>query len=162
MTPIFRLNSQTTELQSKTIVLVFLFILTVCSNSAYADSPLRLDLRIADFEFSTEVAHTPDSRRQGLMYREQLGGDEGMLFVFPQPDYHSIWMVHTYIPLSVAFLDERGIILNIADMTPLTTTMHAPVTPAKFALEMNRGWFKKRDIKAGDRVLGLQHTPAGS
>lgn len=150
-----------TEFPLRAIVLVLLFFFAACSNPARTDSLRWVNLRIADFEISAEVAHTPDLRRQGLMYRKQLGENAGMLFTFPKADYHAMWMMHTYIPLSVAFMNERGIILNIADMTPLTTTHHSPVAPAKFILEMNLGWFKKRGIRAGDRVLGLHRTPAG-
>jgi uncharacterized membrane protein (UPF0127 family) len=68
-------------------------------------------------------------------------------------------MKNTYVPLSIAFLDESGAIINIADMKPLTTDPHSSTRPAKFALEMNQGWFAKRGIKPGARVDGLNKAP---
>ncbi len=67
--------------------------------------------------------------------------------------------MNTYVPLSVAFLDEQGVIINIAEMEPHTRTTHAAARPAKYALEVNRGWFAKRSIKPGMRVEGLERAP---
>lgn len=114
-----------------------------------------LDLKIRGFALSVEIADTPEARTQGLMFRKQLPADRGMLFVFPESDYHTMWMENTYIPLSVAFLDERGVILNIADMTPRTQREHRAAGRAKFALEVNQGWFAQHCIKTGERVRGL-------
>ena len=82
-----------------------------------------------------------------------------MLFVFPEQGLHGMWMVNTYIPLSVAFLDEGGVIINIADMEPHTRTTHAATRPARYALEVNRGWFATRGIKPGMRVEGIERAP---
>jgi len=82
------------------------------------------------------------------------------LFIFDDPGYHSMWMMNTDIPLSVAFLDERGVVLNIADMMPRTATAHRSAGSAKYALEMNIGWFAARNIKAGSKVKGLDKVPA--
>jgi uncharacterized membrane protein (UPF0127 family) len=70
-----------------------------------------------------------------------------------------MWMKNTPVPLSVAFIDEKGRILNIEDMQPLTENAHASRGPAAYSLEMNKGWFAKRGIKAGDRVEGLAGLP---
>jgi uncharacterized membrane protein (UPF0127 family) len=83
-----------------------------------------------------------------------------MLFVFTDSGFHSMWMSNTYIPLSVAFLDDSGVILNIADMRPLTTTPHTAAGFARYALEMNQGWFATRGIRAGAKVEGLAAAPA--
>ena len=126
---------------------------------ASAEMPVR-QLRILNHALSVEVAHTQATRSQGLMYRQSLGENSGMLFVFPQPDRYSMWMMNTDIPLSVAFLDEGGAILNIADMMPRTATAHRSAGASKYAIEMNRGWFAARNIKPGDRVRGLDKLPA--
>jgi len=126
---------------------------------ASAEMPVR-QLRISNHALSVEVAYTPATRSQGLMYRQSLGENSGMLFVFPQPDRYSMWMMNTDIPLSVAFLDEGGAILNIADMLPRTATAHRSAGASKYAIEMNRGWFAARNIKPGDRVTGLEKVPA--
>ncbi len=83
-----------------------------------------------------------------------------MLFVFPETGRHSMWMINTNIPLSIAFLDESGTILNIVDMSPRTKTQRSAASAAKYALEMNLGWFKARKIKTGQHVSGLEKAPA--
>jgi uncharacterized membrane protein (UPF0127 family) len=79
-----------------------------------------------------------------------------MLFVYEQPGLHGMWMKNTLVPLSVAFLDADGRILNIEDMDPQTETVHTARSAAHWALEMNRGWFAKRGIRRGDKVDGLR------
>jgi len=107
-----------------------------------------------------EVAHTFDARTEGLMFRRSLGPNEGMFFIFPRTEIHCMWMKNTLIPLSVAFIDEKGKIVSISDMQPQTETPHCAAAPAKFALEMTRGWFSARGIKAGAGILGLDKVPA--
>lgn len=123
-----------------------------------AEMPVR-QLRISGHSLSVEVAHTQASRSQGLMYRQSLGENNGMLFVFSEPGRHSMWMMNTDIPLSVAFLDEKGVILNIEDMMPRTATAHRSAGASKYAVEVNRGWFAARNVKPGERVTGLEKVP---
>jgi uncharacterized membrane protein (UPF0127 family) len=118
-----------------------------------------IELRIGEQRIQAEVAATEPARARGLMHRKQLADDAGMLFVFPRPDFHSMWMRNTYVALSVAFIDERGVILNIADMVPLTTAAHTAAGFARYALEMNQGWFAAHGIRAGARVTGLESAP---
>jgi hypothetical protein len=106
-----------------------------------------------------EIANTGDTRTIGLMHRKRLGANDGMLFVFPDLAPHCMWMKNTLVPLSVAFLDERGVILNIADMRPLDETSHCAAGPARFALEMNQGWFAAKGIKPGARISGIDKAP---
>lgn len=100
-----------------------------------------------------EVADEPGTRMRGLMMRERLGTNEGMLFVFPDKTRHCFWMRNTLVPLSIAFLDDDGTIANIEDMQPLTEVSHCPVRPITLALEMEQGWFAKRGIKPGTRLV---------
>jgi uncharacterized membrane protein (UPF0127 family) len=72
---------------------------------------------------------------------------------------HGMWMMNTYVPLSVAFIDEQGVIINIEDMQPHTQNSHAAARPAKYALEANLGWYRKRGVKPGDKVEGLHQAP---
>ena len=102
-----------------------------------------------------EVAADFATRARGLMHRESLGANTGMLFVFEQPEIQCMWMKNTLIPLSVAFLDERGAIINIADMEPHSERTHCAARQASYALEMNRGWFAARGIKPGMRLGGI-------
>ena len=139
------------------IQLVVLGLLPV---SAYCAEVNVIPLTISGYEIAAEVAHTQLSRSQGLMYRESLAENTGMLFVFPSSGYYSMWMKNTYIPLSVAFIDVRGVILNIAEMQPETLISHDAAGMAKYALEMNKGWFAARKITAGAQVTGLERAPA--
>ena len=107
-----------------------------------------------------EVANTFPSRAQGLMFRKSLGANQGMLFVFAEVERHCMWMRNTYVPLSVAFIDETGVILNIADMKPQTEDSHCAAGPARYALEMSQGWFAARGIKPGARLSGIEKAPA--
>lgn len=105
-----------------------------------------------------EVASTPGTRSQGLMRRKSMAQGAGMLFLFDEPAAHCMWMKNTLIPLSVAFIDERGQIVNIADMQPLDEATRCALRPARYALEMNQGWFKKRGIGPGTRIDGIPPT----
>jgi uncharacterized membrane protein (UPF0127 family) len=139
---------------------IFFFILVfLLSAPGRAEMPVR-QLKVSHHTFSVEVAHTEPTRVQGLMFRQSLGENDGMLFVFPRPQRYSMWMMNTDIPLSVAFLDEKGVILNIADMMPRTTTVHSSAGAAKYAVEMNLGWFAKRNVRPGERIYGVEKAPA--
>lgn len=102
-----------------------------------------------------EVAATESQRQQGLMFREKMGTNEGMVFLFGQPAQVCMWMKNTPLPLSVAFLDDAGKIVNIEDMQPHTTQSHCAAKPVRYALEMNQGWFQQRNIKPGAVIGGL-------
>ena len=103
-----------------------------------------------------EVAADMGSRMQGLMYRKSMATNAGMLFIFDEASTQCMWMKNTLLPLSVAFLDERGAILNIEDMKPQTEDSHCSTGPARYALEMNQGWFAQRGIKPGVKLGGLE------
>jgi uncharacterized membrane protein (UPF0127 family) len=129
---------------------------------ACADTPAPppvITLRILDHTLTAEIAHTPAAREKGLMHRSALEQNRGMLFIFPTVDIYGMWMLNTGIPLSVAFLDEQGIILNIANMAPFSTLPHYSAKPAKYALEMNLGWFAEKGITVGHQAHGLDQAP---
>lgn len=119
-----------------------------------------LELAVGMYRIRAEVAHTDQARMTGLMNRTDMPADAGMLFVFPQARPHCMWMRNTLIPLSVAFIDEQGRILNIEDMQPQTDDHHCSQGPARYALETNLGWFASRKLAAGSRVAGLERAPA--
>jgi uncharacterized membrane protein (UPF0127 family) len=102
-----------------------------------------------------EVADRDAARAMGLMQRTALAPNGGMLFVFEEAAVHCMWMKNTPLPLSVAFIDESGVIVNIADMQPHTEDSHCAARPARFALEMTQGWFAERGIRAGVRLRGM-------
>jgi len=138
---------------------VTLLSLALAVSSAHADPLLTYPLKIGRHPLRAEVASTPDERQAGLMHRRSLGEDQGMVFVFERPGLWGMWMKNTFIPLSVAFIDESGRILNIEDMEPHTEDSHNAIAPARYALEMNKGWFTKRGIRPGQKVEGLQRLP---
>lgn len=110
-------------------------------------------LRIKDREITVEVASTRADRERGLMYRETLPEDRGMLFIYPQERVLSFWMRNTTIPLSIAYLDAEGAIREIYYMRPLDFTSIVSQSKVRYALEVNEGWFERHGIEAGDRVV---------
>ena len=120
-----------------------------------------LELNIGMYRIEAEVAFTPQSRAQGLMHRKEMAAHHGMLFVFPESAIHCMWMKNTDLPLAVAFLDEQGTILNIEEMQPHTETSHCAAKAARYALEMNKGWFKRINLGAGSLINGVSKAPAG-
>lgn len=130
------------------------------SGVAWAQMP-RTMLSAGMYRIDAEVAATQADRMQGLMLRPAMAPQQGMLFVFDEDNTHCMWMKNTLIPLSVAFLDREGRILNIEDMTPQTEDSHCARRPARYALEMNRGWFAQRGLGAGAQIRGLERLQAG-
>ena len=112
-------------------------------------------LSIEGFPIEVEIADTEDSRALGLMGRQSLSHDSGMLFVFDQPDNLSFWMKNTHIPLSIAFISETGEIINIENMYPHDHGNTRSSKPATCALEVNQGWFKQKGIHPGCIVKGI-------
>ncbi len=102
-----------------------------------------------------EMAVNDEERSVGLMFRREMGQNEGMVFRFPNPKQVCMWMKNTLLPLSVAFVDEDGKIINIEDMQPETEVAHCAKRSARYALEMNQGWFRKKNIKPGAAIEGL-------
>lgn len=141
---------------------VVLFLTLYFSTGVAADSLTKIiiPLQVSGHTLTAEVAHTVTTRAQGLMHRDTLAESSGMLFVFPRVGRYSMWMLNTHIPLSVAYINEKGIIFNILDMAPHTTTAHSSAGLAKYALEMNQGWFSANQIKVGEKVMGLEQAPA--
>jgi uncharacterized protein len=140
-----------------------LLITVACVQPALAQQSLpTTELTINGHAVTAEVATTVATRAVGLMRRFSLRPDYGMLFVFDAPQPLMFWMKDTYIPLSIAFIDADGRILNIEDMAPQTESLHNSRGPAMFALEMKKGWFAQLAIAAGDRVDGLAHAPKAS
>ena len=114
------------------------------------------ELVIGDDTLHVEIADTDDSRTQGLMFRHSMAQDSGMLFVFDGALLRSFWMKNTWIPLSIAYVDSSGIIIDILEMSPEnTTSSYMSSKPATYALEMNGGWFLSHGVRPGDSILGL-------
>jgi uncharacterized membrane protein (UPF0127 family) len=142
----------------KSLIAIAVWAMVSISNSVYA-AP-TLELSIGMYRIQVEVAHTDPVRQRGLMFRKEMPTQQGMLFVFPQRAQHCMWMKNTLLPLAVAFLDEEGRIINIEEMAAQTEINHCAHQPARYALEMNRNWFKQRGLAAGVHIRGLEHAPA--
>jgi len=140
------------------IVLASLLCATVLAQTGPQKLPsIRLNAGIHNIQ--AEVAQSPDERSTGLMFRKEMGTNEGMLFAFEQPAQQCFWMKNTLLPLSIAFIADDGSIVNIDHMKPQTLDSHCSTKPVRFVLEMNEGWFDKRGIKPGTKLRG---APFGS
>ncbi|MDX5363415.1 MAG: DUF192 domain-containing protein [Pseudazoarcus pumilus] len=134
--------------------LILLSFLLFVPGALAQQMPL-VQLTAGMYRITAEMANTPKHRETGLMHRESMGENRGMVFVFEFDATHCMWMRNTLIPLSVAFLDGDGKVINIEDMAPQTETTHCAKRPARYALEMNQGWFAQRGIVAGDLIGGV-------
>ncbi len=132
--------------------------LAVASFLAAAQQPQmhlqRTKLSAGMHLLDVQVAQTPQERQIGLMFRKEMPQHEGMLFVFEQAAPQCFWMRNTLIPLTAAFVADDGTIVNLADMKPQSDDSHCSAKPVRFVLEMNQGWFAKRNIQAGYRLGG--------
>jgi uncharacterized membrane protein (UPF0127 family) len=145
------------DLQVALFVFLIGFFLSISSAFAQMNPALPIKkLNAGMHVIQAEIAATPESRTIGLMNRKSLAPNHGMLFVFEQANVQCFWMRNTLIPLSIAYLDADGTIVNIADMTPQSDQSHCSTKPVRFALEMDQGWFAARGMSPGKKILGLQ------
>ena len=139
------------------------FALCCAMGLTWAQSPLldlpRVRLQAGLFRIDAQVAATDAHHRIGLMHRAQMPEHEGMLFVFERAAVRCFWMKDTLMPLSIAFIDENGRVVNTAEMEAGSTNRHCAEAPVAHVLEMNAGWFAKRRIDKGF-VLKGPHWPA--
>lgn len=133
------------------------------SSSAWSQQPQlnlpRIQLQAGMHLITAQLANTPQQRSIGLMWRQEMAPNEGMIFVFETAQRQCFWMQNTFIPLTAAFLDEDGAIVNLADMQPLSTESHCSDKPVRFVLEMHRGWFAQRGITAGQKLISDLFSP---
>jgi len=135
----------------------FVSILFAAALSLAAHAELQVvELSAGMHRIRAELAETFADRMRGLMYREKLAPNSGMLFVFDGAEVQCMWMKNTLLPLSVAFVDDTATIINIEDMQPHTEDSHCSKRPARYALEMERGWFAERGIKPGAKLRGIE------
>lgn len=136
-----------------------LLVATIGFGPATAAELPTIVLSIKGHKLTAEIAATTETRMTGLMHRFSLGSDHGMLFVFREPAQQAFWMKNTYVALSIAYIDDKGRIVNIEDMAPKTENTHPSNGPVLYALEMKKGWFKERGVEAGASVEGLNKAP---
>jgi len=127
-------------------------------SSGAANAPdlrtVTIDSGAEEVEVRVEIADSPDEQATGLMNRTALAEDRGMLFVFPDEEVRSFWMKNTLIPLSIAYIDSEGRIVDIQDMKPLDDEEphYVSAEPARYALEVNKGFFEENGVEVGDRA----------
>lgn len=138
------------------IVLLALFASLLASALAQqAQTDLqRVKLSAGMYQIDAQVAQTPEQRQIGLMFRKEMPQTEGMIFVFEQPATQCFWMRNTLLPLTAAFVADDGRIVNLVDMKPQTDDSHCSEEPVRFVLEMNQGWFARKNIKKGTKLSG--------
>ncbi len=139
------------------MLLPFLFSLAIASEPASTVRE-RITFRPAGVSILAERADSPEKRERGLMYRTKLAEKDAMMFYFDETAYHSFWMYHTRIPLTVIFLDEGLKIVDMRNMSPCLEknpdlcAVYASQNPARYAIEVNQGFVGKYGIRVGDRV----------
>ncbi len=157
------MKSENLIITKRYIIYLILFLLCITGCKSEARPPVstmvfeKKTLTVKDRTITVEIADTSEKRMTGLMYRKSLGKNEGMLFIFSGEEIHSFWMKNTLIPLSIAFIKEDGTIVHIEDMEPQTEMSHSSKYPVKYALEVNKGWFKENNITVGDKILLTGH-----
>lgn len=146
-------------------LVVFYFATIISVLAALGSQPVwsqsilpTTELSINDITVHAQIAATPASLKRGLMFRESLPPNHGMLFVFSPPQLQCFWMKNTPLPLSIAFINETGVITRITQMQPLSEQTHCPPGDISYALEMAQGWFNRYGITAGTRVENLPPT----
>lgn len=144
-----RLAKATTVFRPVVTTLLLLAV-AACSSSQSTPQTKRLNIVVRGHVLEVEVVADPASREKGLMFRQEMPDNGGMLFVHPADERMGFWMRNTPIPLSIAFLDARGRIMNIADMEPFDERPHFSEGAARYALEVHQGWFARRRIGPGD------------
>ena len=145
----------------------WIVLISIVLTSTFAHAEIKFPkekIKLGGKTITVEVARSNEQLAHGLMYRTQMGENDGMIFVFPDVDTRSFWMKNTFIPLSIGFFDEDKILVDIQDMEAVKSEMvttppsYVSAKPAKYALEMNRGWFLKNSVKVGAKFEGLSDT----
>ena len=149
------------RLRSLFLLFLFLALLTVPPASSAEDAVSSCGDAIAPYaevlidtypRVELELARTPEEHQVGLMFRESLPWERGMLFVYDRQATEGYWMHNTLIPLSIAWISKEGTIVDIQDMQPLTDDVHFPAAPYWYALETNQGWFFENGVGVGQQI----------
>lgn len=136
-------------------IALLIFLLALSGPPVAAAGESLLALRVGEARLQAEYACSADERARGLMGRTELPADHGMLFRFDEVRRHCLWMKDTPLPLSAAFMDEQGTIVDILELQPLDRSIRCSSQPARYALEVNQGWFADRGLATGDKVSGI-------
>ncbi len=134
--------------KNSTLILLIIFFILLC----YSCNDSNHYIEINGVKLQIEIALTDQERATGLMFRQSIPENYGMLFIFEREQVLNFWMKNTAIPLSIAYIRENGLIIGIYDMKPYDETPISSIYPCKYALEVNKGWFTKNNIKTGDMI----------
>src|SRR6266576_5727367 len=134
------------------IVFFSFYTLTGCFSRAPSNGLPTTKMQIGDKQFTLEIADTPAKRNTGLMRRDSMPEEHGMIFVFPEEDTYSFWMKNTRIPLDIVFIDAGGTIRSIQQMKPYELKSVSPPVAVKYAIELNEGAAAKAGAKVGDKI----------
>ncbi|MEX0584171.1 MAG: DUF192 domain-containing protein [Natronospirillum sp.] len=141
------------RLTTMRVPLALLVGLVLIFHSAAVAQELPIqEFKLGEHTLTVEIVSTEAQRARGLMERESMAEYAGMLFVYPDHDHRCFWMQNTLIPLTLAFLSDDGLILQLVDMEPLSTQVHCSRAPVRYALELNQGWFDRNDVALGDQL----------
>jgi uncharacterized protein len=144
------------KIRIASLAFVFAFmVIKVQAEEAPQLNLQRVTVSAGIHQIDAQVAVTSEQHAIGLMYRDEMPLNEGMLFVFQQPTMQCFWMKNTRIPLTAAFVADDGTIVNLADMKPQTTDSHCSQKPVRYVLEMNKGWFARKGVKPGSKLGGV-------
>jgi len=155
--PMYHVRFGTSALHALVVTLAF-GVSAMAQEAPQMNLP-RVKLSAGMHLIDAQVAQTGPQRQTGLMFRREMPQHEGMLFVFEQPATQCFWMKNTLLPLTAAFVADDGTIVNLADMKPQTEDSHCSTQPVRYVLEMNQGWFARKNLKAGAKLGG---APFGS
>lgn len=140
------------------LIVAALALLTACGKEGSTPTQLksvddRFAIKVGAQTVQMQVALHPAETQKGLMFRKEMGADEGMVFVFDRPQQMSFWMRNTPLPLDIGYFDPEGVLKEIY---PLYPHDERPVPSLgrglQFALEMNQGWYRRNGVKPGDRL----------
>ncbi len=137
----------------------FAFLLVSGCSQSHSEKPDMVTIKLGEETISVEIAATQEARKKGLMYRKELAPDTGMLFVYPDEKIRHFYMKNTYIPLDIAFIDKAGVIVDIQQMKPLDETIIRSKEKARYALEANRGFFRRIGGAVGDKIAFTGAAP---
>lgn len=135
-----------------TIVLIHLLLTQIFSVQCK-----KARIKIKNKILNIEIADTNKKKIKGLMYRRHLPWNSGMLFVYTSERILHFWMKNTYIPLDIGFFNKNKILVTVKNMKPLNETSVSSEVPVKYALEVNKGWFKKNNIRKGSKFLYINN-----
>ena len=138
---------------NKHLIFVFIFAILLSGIAGCGNEPATILLTINDATLEVEVARTTEEKSTGLMHRESMPADHGMLFVYTRDQRMSFYMANTYIPLSIAYISSDGIIREIRDMQPESLRTIVSQRSVRYALEVNQGIFEEIGAKVGDTVV---------